>query len=96
MMKPKMMMHGSLARCISSPEEVERLLNQGWLIAKPKAKTRDAKSMRLLRARRRDAGWLSLLLWLPPEEVSAVKAAKRAGETYAELLVRLVKQLSLL
>ncbi|MNC60296.1 hypothetical protein D3C75_1101650 [compost metagenome] len=95
-MKPKMMVHGSYARTISNPDEVERLLAMGWLLAKAKPKTAMAKRMRSLRARRRAAGWQSLLLFLPPEEVAMVKAALRQGESYAELLVRLVKKQSLL
>ncbi|MHC8354465.1 hypothetical protein ACYZTL_04305 [Pseudomonas sp. LB3P81] len=96
MMKPKMMVHSSLARCITSPEEVERLLNQGWLLAAPKPKTVMAKQMRSLRARRRAEGWQTLLLWLAPEDIAAVKAALLPGESYAELLIRLVQKQSLL
>lgn len=94
-MRPKMMVHSSLARCISSPEEVERLLMMGWLLAKPKPRTKTAKSMRTLRARRRAEGWQSLLLFLPPEDAAMVKAARRDGEDYAGLLVRLVREQSL-
>lgn len=94
-MRPKMMVHGSLARTISSPEEVERLLAMGWLLAKPKPKTVDAKRMRTLRAQRRAAGWQSLLLFLPPDDAAMVKAARRHGEDYAGLLVRLVREQSL-
>lgn len=90
-MKPKYLVHSSLARCISSPEEIERLLSQGWLLAKPKPRTKVAKQMRTLRARRRAEGWQSLLLWLPPEEAALVKAARRSGEDYASLLIRLVR-----
>jgi len=93
MMKPKMMVHGSLARCISSPEEVERLLSQGWLIGAPKAKTAMAKRMRVTRERRRAEGWLQLDLWLPPDVIAAVKAAKLPGESYEALFIRLVKKL---
>ncbi|NBA96299.1 hypothetical protein [Pseudomonas sp. R5(2019)] len=94
MMKPKLLVHGSYARTIDNPAEVERLLSQGWLLARPRAKTKDAKLMRLLRERRRAAGWLSLYLWLSPDQVVAVKAALRPGEGYADLLVRLVNQQS--
>ncbi|MNP47021.1 hypothetical protein D3C76_1410580 [compost metagenome] len=52
--------------------------------------------MRTLRAQRRAAGWQSLLLFLPPEDAAMVKAARRNGEDYAGLLVRLVRQQSLL
>lgn len=94
--KPKLLVHGSYARTISSPEEVERLLAMGWLLAGAKPKTRMAARMRTLRAQRRAAGWQSLLLFLPPEQVAMVKAALLQGESYAELLVRLVKKQSLL
>jgi hypothetical protein len=96
MTKPKMMVHGSYARSISSPEEVERLLAMGWLVAKPKPRTAMAKRMRTLRARRRAEGWQTLLLWMAPEDVAAVKAALLPGESYAELLIRLVQKQSLL
>jgi hypothetical protein len=89
--KPKMLVNPYHARTISSPEEVERLLSQGWLLAKPKARTKRAAGMRTLRERRRAAGWLQVFLWLTPTEVAAITAAKRPRETYAQLLVRLVR-----
>ncbi|WHH52861.1 hypothetical protein QFA96_12230 [Pseudomonas sp. Ap32] len=95
-MKSKLLVHESQARTISNPVEIERLLSMGWLLAKPKPKTAMAARMRALRAQRRAAGWQSLLLFLPPEEVSMVKAALRQGESYAELLIRLVRKQSLL
>lgn len=95
-MKPKMMVHGSMARTISSPEEVERLLSQGWLLAAPKPKTVMAKRMRTLRARRRAEGWVNLTLWLSPEDLAAVRAALTPGETLAEAFVRLAKKQRLL
>ncbi|MNJ30883.1 hypothetical protein D3C77_254960 [compost metagenome] len=95
-MKPKLLVHPSQARTISSPEEVERLLAMGWVLAAPKPRTKDARHMRELRAQRRAAGWQSLLLFLPPEDAAMVKAARRNGEDYAGLLVRLVKQQSLM
>lgn len=90
---------GSVLLCTNSPrppEEVERLLGQGWLLAAPKPKTVMAKQMRSLRARRRAEGWQTLLLWLAPEDIAAVKAALLPGESYAELLIRLVQKQSLL
>lgn len=95
-MKPKMLVHGSYARTITDPVEVERLLAMGWLLAKAKPKTAMATRMRELRAQRRAAGWQSLLLFLPPEDWALVKAAMRHGESYAELLIRLVRKQSLL
>jgi hypothetical protein len=76
--------------------EQERLLAQGWLIGTPKSKTVMAKRMRTLRARRRADGWQTLILSLSPEHVLAVKAALLPGESYAELLIRLVQKQSLL
>ena len=95
-MKPKLLIHPSHARTISNPVEVERLLAQGWLIGTPKPKTAMAKRMRSLRQQRRLAGWQSLYLWLSPEQVSAVDASKRQGETYVALLIRLITERSLL
>jgi len=93
-MKPKMLVPSCYARSITSPEEVDRLLSGDWLLAKPKARTKSASRMRSLRAQRRAAGWLSLYLWLSPEQVAAVKAALREGEDYAGLLVRLIAEQS--
>ncbi len=95
-MRPKLLVHPSQARTIANPVEIERLLSQGWVLAAPKPKTATAKRMRSLRARRRDEGWLSLYLWLPPEDVAAVTAIRRPGESYAALLVRLATERSLL
>jgi len=90
-----MMVHPSQARTIDNPVEIERLLAMGWLLAKPKPRTKTAKTMRTLRARRRAEGWQSLLLFLPPDDAAMVKAARRHGEDYAGLLIRLVRQQSL-
>lgn len=95
-MKPKLLAHASQCRTISDPKEVERLLTMGWLLAKPKSRTKAAKTMRTLRARRRAEGWQTLLLWLAPEDVTAVKGALLPGESYAELLIRLTQKQSLL
>lgn len=93
-MRPKLLVHGSYARCISSPEEVERLLSAGWLLAAPKPKTKAAKTVRLSRERRRAEGWLNLNIWLDAEDLSALRAALFPGETYAGLIMRLIKQQS--
>jgi len=95
-MKPKMMVHGSYARTISNPAEVERLLAMGWLLAAPKPKTRMAKAMRELRAQRRAAGWMVFTLWASAEDAAAVKAALLPGETVVEMIVRLIRKQSLL
>lgn len=95
-MKPKLLCHPSLSRTISSPEEVERLLAMGWLLGKQKPRTKMAARMRTLREQRRAAGWVALLLWLPPDQAAAVRAARRPGEDYAGLLIRLVRKQSLL
>ncbi|SDO19779.1 hypothetical protein SAMN04489798_2297 [Pseudomonas arsenicoxydans] len=96
MLKPKLLVHASQARTIDNPCEVERLLGQGWLLAKPKPKTKMAARMRLLRNRRTVEGWVPLSFWLSPGDVAAVKAALRSNESYAELLIRLVRKQSLL
>lgn len=95
-MKPKLLVHQSQARTITNPVEVERLLAQGWLLAKSRPKTKDAKRVRTLRAQRRADGWVSLWLWFSPDQVAAIKAAKRPKETWAGLLLRLVAERSLL
>lgn len=87
-----LMVHGSQARTVTSPGDIERLRAQGWLVANPKPKTKMAKRMRELRQQRAEAGWLSLKLWLTPEHAALVRAARRPGEDYAGLLVRLVQE----
>lgn len=93
-MKPKMLTHPSYARCIDSPAEVERLLAQGWLIANPKPKTKDARRMRTLRAQRRAAGWANLTLWVDPQQLAAITSAQHPGETVVQMLMRLIEKQS--
>lgn len=68
-------------------------MSQGWVIAAPKPKTKTAKSMRSLRARRRAEGWVNVTLWFQAPDLAAVRAARLPGETYSQLLVRLVNEL---
>lgn len=95
-MRPKLLVHPSLARTISNPVEIERLLGMGWLIGAPKPKTVMAKRMRLLNNRRRSEGWTTRTLWFSPMDLAAVRAALLPGESYAELFLRLVRKNSLL
>ncbi len=83
---------------ITSPAQAEQMLSTDYLrvVPRPKSRGKDAKRMRLLRRARLVEGWLSLDLWLSPEDVAAVKAVKRSGESYSALLVRLVKEQGLL
>lgn len=83
---------------ITSPAQAEQMLSTDYLrvVPRPKARGKDAKRMRLLRRARLVEGWLSLDLWLSPEDVDAVKAVKRSGESYSALLVRLVEERGLL
>src|SRR3990167_2426464 len=76
--KPKMMVHPSQARCISSPAEQERLAAQDWLFAYGKPKSKAAKRMRALRRKRQAEGWVNLPMWFSPVQVAALKAAKRS------------------
>lgn len=94
--KPKLLVHPSMARTIDNPAEVERLLAAGWVLAKPKPKTRMASRMRTLRSRRREEGWVNLTLWFMAQDLAAVRAARLPGETYSELVVRLVRKQGLL
>lgn len=91
-MKPKLLVHQSYARTIDNPVEVERLLALGWLLGKPKPKTKDAKRMRTLRERRRAEGWVNLTLWVDPEQHAAISAAKHHGESVVELIMRMIKE----
>lgn len=96
-MKTYRLVRQSAVQTILSPDDAERMLSTGdWLIATPKPKTRMAARMRLLRNRRTAEGWVSLNFWLDAEDHAAVRAALRPGETYSELLVRLVRKQSLL
>jgi hypothetical protein len=94
-MKPKFLVRKSTARCVSSPAQVEEMLRSGdWLLAAPPPRTETAKTMRVLRAKRRAEGWLSLSLWVDPEQRALIKAAKKPGESVVELFMRLIKQQS--
>lgn len=95
-MKPKLLVHPSQARTIDNTVEVERLLAAGWVLAKPKPKTRMAARSRALNAKRRAAGWKTQQIWMTPEEHAAIKAAKRPGESTVGLLMRLIREESLL
>lgn len=90
------MVHPSQARCISSSAEQERLAALDWLFAYGKPKSKAAKRMRALRRKRQAEGWVNLPMWFPPEQLAALKAAKRQGESYSELVMRLLEQHSLL
>ncbi|MFW0758929.1 hypothetical protein ACN1C3_30165 [Pseudomonas sp. H11T01] len=95
-MKAKLLVRKSTAHCVSSPTQLEQMLGSGdWLIAAPPARSKSAKNMRLTRERLRSAGWLQLDLWLPPDVIAMVKAAKLPGENYSELFIRLVKTLGI-
>lgn len=91
-MKPKLLVHGSYARTIDNPVEIERLLSQGWLLAAPKPKTKTTSRMRKLNSERRAAGWTTRTLWFSSEQLAAVRAARLPGESYAELFMRLVRE----
>lgn len=98
-MKPRLLVHPSQARSITSPEEVERLIAQGWVIATRKsasrAKREDAMNKRTKRDQLRADGWLELNFWMSPEAAAVVAAVKQKGESYAACLERLAR-LSLL
>lgn len=95
-MKPKLLVHPSYCRTLDNPVEIERLLSQNWLLASPQPKTTMAKRMRMLRERRRSAGWVNLTLWFEAQDLAAIRATRLPGETYTELIMRLVKKQSLL
>lgn len=91
-MKPKLLVPRCYARTIDNPVEVDRLLSGDYLLAQPKARTKEASTKRAERRAMRDAGWQQLYFWLSPEDAAIVAAAKQSGESYAALLVRLSKQ----
>jgi len=95
-MKPKLLVPRCYARTIDNPVEVDRLLAGDWLIAQPKARTKMASNMRRLNAKRRAEGWTTRTLWFSPEQLAMLKAALLPGETYAELVMRLVIKNSLM
>lgn len=92
MKKPQYLVHPSQARTIDNPAEAERLLAMGWVLAKPRPKTKMASRMRAMRRARRAEGWAGLTIWLEAQELAAVRAAKHPGETYSQLLMRLVNK----
>ena len=95
-MKPKLLVPRCYARTVDSPTEVDRLLSGDWLLAQPKARTKMAATMRRLNAKRRAEGWTTRTLWFSPEQLAMLKAALLPGETYAELVMRLVIKNSLM
>lgn len=96
-MKTYRLVRQSAVQTILSPDDAERMLATGdWLIAAPKPKTRMAAKMRLLRNRRSAEGWVALSFWMSAEDLAAVRAALLPNESYAELLIRLVRKQSLL
>lgn len=97
-MKEFLLTRQSQVVTITSPVQAEQMLATDYLRVMPRSKARgkDAKRMRLLRRARLADGWLSLDLWLSPEDVVAIKAVKRSGESYSALLVRLVRERGLL
>lgn len=97
-MKEFLMARESQVQTILSPADAERMLATDYLRVVPRSKVcgGNAKRMRLLRRARRAEGWLVLDFWLAPDQAIAVKAALQPGETYAELLIRLVRKQSVL
>lgn len=97
-MKAFLLARQSQVVTVLSPTDAEKMLATDYLRVVPRTKAhgKDAKRMRALRRARRVEGWLSLNLWLSPGDVAAVTAAKRRGESYSALLVRLVKERGLL
>lgn len=93
-MKPKYLVPQCYARAITSPEEQQRLLANGWVIASPRP-GKAAGRMRRLNSERRAAGWTTRTMWFSPDQLAALKAAKRPGESYADLVMRLVIENSL-
>lgn len=91
-MKPKQLARRCHVLTVDSPEQIERMLAGDFLLVQPKARTKSATRMRKLRAERRDAGWLLLELWADPEQVAAISSALRPGETYLDLLLRLLDE----
>jgi hypothetical protein len=97
-MKEFLLARQSAVVSVLSSADAERMLSTDYLRVMPRLKARgkDAKRMRLMRRARLAAGWLSVKFWLSPDEVTLVRAAKRPGETYARLLVRLINERGLL
>ncbi|WP_104960906.1 hypothetical protein [Pseudomonas sp. XWY-1] len=97
-MKEFLLARQSQVVSVLSPDDAERMLTSGdYLTVAPRLKPHgNAKRMRLMRRERLAAGWLSVKFWLSPDEAALVKAAKRSGETYVQLLVRLINERGLL
>jgi len=96
MMKAILLARQSQVLTVTSPADAERYLATDYLRVIPRSQGRgkNAKRMRSLRQQRRADGWLVLDFWLPPDQAIAVKAALLPNETYAELLIRLVRKQS--
>ena len=96
-MKTYRLVRQSAVLTVLSPDDAERQLATGdWRMAMPRPRSKTAKTMRELNNRRRAAGWTTRTLWFSPEQLAALKAALLPGETYAELVDRLIRKNSLI
>lgn len=95
-MKPKLLARRCHVLTVDSPEQVERMLAGDFMLVQVKARTKMAATMRRLNAKRRAEGWTTRTLWFSPEQLAMLKAALLPGETYAELVMRLVIKNSLM
>lgn len=92
MKKPIVLAPVAHTRTMQPNADTERLLASGsWVqVVKPKKRDAYAKAMDRWRERRKKAGYRQIYIFVPGPVYEAVCAAKREGETFAELLTRLV------
>lgn len=75
---------------VTSTAELERRLQQGWMLVQPVARSGRASPMRAMRQKRLTEGWRRLDFSIEPWQAELVDLVRKAGETYSELLTRLL------
>lgn len=91
-MKATLLAPRQSVREIASPADASRMLASGSWVRASAAQTRKPSSARArqYKRRRRAAGWQVLNIFVSPKLATALRAAKREGETLAELIERLL------
>lgn len=88
------MKHVKLAhpsQCREIPEnELDRLLAQGWVEIKKQVNA-NARKQRQFRQRQKLTGYRRFAVYLSDAEFQELIAAKLTGETFAQLLIRLLR-----
>lgn len=93
MKKPKLLAPRNSAREITSEVDAERMLASGsWVLAVvPRKPSPATKSQRKFRRNRIQAGYRRFDVLLPEHVFNALHAQRREGETFAQMVERLIR-----